>query len=163
MDMKRCWYYGIISAVLIGTLFAAGCVTSNGETVPAQNNLVSPESFPDITGVWVSENEAGYNLNTTVQPVAIGTNTWIFTSQDGHIAEGYKVFYQPDGTFANQTMVGIIEPDRRSVYILDQPGGWAKGTLEDPDTLFLVLTYTGGKDTGGNSFIMTMTFHRQKG
>jgi len=29
--------------------------------------------------------------------------------------------------------------------------------------MFLVLTYTGGKDTGGNSFIMTMTFHRLKG
>ena len=149
--------------LLVGSLFAAGCTTSNGVASPAPNVPVSSEDVPDITGVWISKNEAGYTLNTTIQPVAVGENTWIFTSQDGHIAEGYKVFYQPDGTFANQTMVGIIEPDRRSVYILDQPGGWAKGTLIDADTLFLVLTYTGGEDTGGNSFIMTMTFHRQKG
>jgi len=153
----------LIILILIGSLFAAGCITGNADAPLAPNVPVSPEAFPDITGVWISENEAGYNLNTTVQPVVIGKNTWIFTSQDGHIAEGHKVFYQPDGTFANQTMVGIIEPDRRSVYILDQPGGWAKGTLTDPDTMFLVLTYTGGKDTGGNSFIMTMTFHRLKG
>ncbi len=152
----------LIILLLVGSLFAAGCTTSNDVTPPA-NVPASPEDFPDITGVWISENEAGFNLNTTVQPVAVGENTWIFTSQDGHIAEGHKVFYQPDGTFANQTMVGIIEPDRRSVYILDQPGGWAKGTLTGPDTLFLVLTYTGKEDTGGNSFIMTMTFHRQKG
>ena len=153
----------IVIFLLVVSLFAAGCTTSNGVTAPATDVPASPAAFPDITGVWKSENEAGYNLNTTVQPVVIGKNTWIFTSQDGHIAEGHKVFYQPDGTFANQTMVGIIEPDRKSVYILDQPGGWAKGTLTDPDTLFLVLTYTGEKDTGGNSFIMTMTFHRQNG
>lgn len=151
-----------IILLLIGSLFASGCTTSNGVTSPPTGVPVSPKDFPDITGVWISENEAGYNLNTTIQSVAVGKNTWIFTSQDGHIAEGYKVFHQPDGTFANQTMVGIIEPDRRSVYILDQPGGWAKGTLVDPDTLFLVLTYTGKEDTGGNSFIMTMMFKRQK-
>jgi len=164
----------LLFAVLIVTLFVAGCTSSTPPTVPLMttqvptttaspgNALASMTEYPNITGVWISDDEAGYYLNTTIQPVAIGKNTWIFTSQHGHIAEGYKVFRQPDGTYANQTLVGIFDPDGKSVYMIDQPGGWAKGTIISPDTMFLVLTHTGGKDTGGNAFAMTMTFHRQK-
>jgi hypothetical protein len=173
--MKSFQYSGILFAFMIAGLFIAGCTGSTPSNVPVTtspvpmtvvspgNVPVSTADYPDITGTWVSDDEAGYYLNTTVQPVALGENTWIFTSQHGHIAEGYKVFNQPDGTFANQTMVGMFDPDGRSVYIIDQPGGWAKGTIVGPDTMFLVLTYAGGKDTGGNSFAMTMTFHREKG
>lgn len=164
----------LLFAVLILTLFAAGCTGSAPQRVPLTtthvptttaspgNALASMTEYPDITGVWISDEETGYYLNTTIQPVAIGTNTWIFTSQRGHISEGYKVFTQPDGSFANQTLVGIFDPDGKSVYMIDQPGGWAKGTIVGPDTLFLVLTHAGGRDTGGNAFAMTMTFHRQK-
>lgn len=164
----------LLFAILIMTLFAAGCTSSAPQTVPLMttqvttttaspgNALASVTEYTDITGVWISDGEAGYYLNTTIQPVAIGRNTWIFTSQHGHIAEGYKVFKQPDGTYANQTLVGIFDPDGKSVYMIDQPGGWAKGTMVGPDTLFLVLTHTGGKDTDGNAFAMTMMFHRQK-
>lgn len=164
----------LLFAVVIATLFVAGCTSSTPQTVPVMTTQVpatpasygnapaSMTQYPDITGVWISDDEAGYYLNTTIQPVALGTNTWIFTSQNGHVAEGYKVFRQPDGSFANQTLMGIFDPDGKSVYMIDQPGGWAKGTIVGPDTMFLVLTHPGGKDTGGNAFAMTMTFHRQK-
>ena len=164
----------LLFAVLIMTLFVAGCTGSAPPTVPLMTTQVpttaaspgtaqaSMTEYPNLTGVWVSGEEAGYYLNTTIQPVAIGKNTWIFTSQHGHIAEGYKVFQQPDGSYANQTLVGIFDPDGKSVYMIDQPGGWAKGTIVNPDTLFLALTHAGSKDTDGNAFAMTMTFHRQK-
>jgi hypothetical protein len=173
-DMKSFQRSILLFAVLMVTLFVAGCTSSTPQTVPLMttqvptttaspgNALASMTEYPNITGVWISDDEAGYYLNTTIQPVAIGKNTWIFTSQHGHIAKGYKVFKQPDGTYANQTLVGIFDPDGKSVYMIDQPGGWAKGTIVSPDTMFLVLTHTGGKDTGGNAFAMTMTFHRQK-
>ena len=164
----------LLFAVLMVTLFAAGCTGSAPHTVPLTtthvptitaspgNALASVTEYPDITGTWISDEETGYYLNTTIQPVAIGTNTWIFTSQRGHIVEGYKVFRQPDGTYANQTLVAIFDPDGQSVYMIDQPGGWAKGTIVGPNTIFLALTHAGGKDTDGNAFAMTMTFHRQK-
>lgn len=164
----------LLFAILIMTLLVAGCTSSTPQTVPLTttqvpttaaspgNALASMTQYPNITGVWISDDEAGYYLNTTIQPVAIGKNTWIFTSQHDHIAEGYKVFIQPDGTFANQTLLGIFDPDGKSVYMIDQPGGWAKGTIVGPDTMFLVLTHAGGKDTDGNAFAMTLTFHRQK-
>jgi len=172
--MKQFQFSGILFTILIITLLVSGCTSSTQENVPPMTTQVptitaspgnapaSMTGYPDITGVWKSDDEAGYYLNTTIQPVAIGENTWIFTSQHGHIVEGYKVFKQPDGTFANQTLVGIFDPDGKSVYLIDQPGGWAKGTIVGPDTLFLVLTHAGGRDTGGNAFAMTMTFHRQK-
>jgi hypothetical protein len=173
-DMKSFQRPILLFAILIVTMFVAGCTSSPPQTVPLTtiqvttttaspgNALASMTEYPNITGVWISDDEAGYYLNTTIQPVALGKNTWIFTSQHGHVAEGYKVFKQPDGSFANQTLVGIFDPDGKSVYMIDQPGGWAKGTIVGPDTMFLVLTHTGGKDTGGNAFAMTMTFHRQK-
>ena len=172
--MKSFQRFILLFAVLIMTLFVAGCTSSAPQAVPLTtthvptttaspgNALASMTEYPNITGVWISNEEAGYYLNTTIQPVALGKNTWIFTSQHGHIAEGYKVFKQPDGSFANQTLVGIFDPDGKSVYMIDQPGGWAKGTIVGPDTMFLVLTHAGGKDTGGNAFAMTMTFHRQR-
>ena len=151
--------------LLAGSVFTAGCTTGSRDNLPATATITpvpAAPAVPDITGTWISDDATGYNLNTTIREVPIGPNTWIFTSQKDRVAEGYKVFHQPDGTFANQTMAGVIEPDGKSVIILDQPGGWAKATLTDPDTLFLVLTYTGKTDTDGNSFVMTMTFHRQK-
>lgn len=101
-------------------------------------------------------------MNSTIQHVDIGENTWVFTSQHGHIVEGYKIFQQPDGTMANQTLAGMFDPDGRSIYFIDQPGGWAKGTLTNPDTIFITLTYSSGRDTMGNAMALTMTLHRQK-
>jgi hypothetical protein len=119
--------------------------------------------YPDITGTWKSTDEAGWNLNTSIQDVAVGENTWVFASQEGPVVKGFKLFRQPDGPDVNQTVVGIFDPDGKSFTIIDQPGGWAKGTLTGPDTMFVVLTYASGKDTGGNSFALTMMLHRVKG
>jgi len=164
--MRPLLYASFLFLFLAGAVFTAGCTTDSKDKLPATTAPAAPmasaQVYPDITGTWVSDDATGYNLNTTVRPVTIGTNTWIFTAQDGQVAQGYKVFHQPDGTFANQTMIGVLDPDGRSVIILDQPGGWAKGTLIGRDTMYLVLTYTGKTDTDGNSFVMTMTFNRQK-
>jgi hypothetical protein len=122
----------------------------------------SDGNYPDITGTWKSGNEAGWNLNTTIQDVTIGQNTWVFASQEGPVVKGFKLFQQPDGLDVNQTVLGIFDPEGKSLSIIDQPGGWAKGTLVDPDTMVIVLTYSSGKDTGGNSFALTMTLHRVK-
>lgn len=154
-----------IATILIVFLFCAGCTATSGShqqpsAVPA--SATSSGNYPDITGTWKSENTAGWNLNTTIQDVTIGQNTWVFSSQDGPVAKGYKLFRQPDGPDVNQTLMGIFDPDGKSLTIIDQPGGWAKGTLTGPDTLFVVLTYSSGKDTGGNSFALTMTLHRVK-
>jgi hypothetical protein len=119
--------------------------------------------YPDITGTWKSTDEAGWNLNTSIQDVVVGENTWVFATQEGPIVKGFKLFRQPDGPDVNQTLMGIFDPEGKTLTIIDQPGGWAKGTLTGPDTMVVVLTYSSGKDTGGNSFAMALTLHRVKG
>lgn len=63
---------------------------------------------------------------------------------------------------ANQTLAGMFDPDKKSIYFIDQPSGWAKGTLTDPDTIFITLTYSSGRDTMGNAMALTMTLRRQE-
>ncbi|PKG32376.1 hypothetical protein [Methanoregula sp.] len=125
--------------------------------------LPASMNYPDITGTWKSSGEAGWNLNTTIQDVTVGENTWVFASQQGPVVKGFKLFRQPYGPDVNQTVLGIFDPDGKSLTIIDQPGGWAKATFTGPDTMFVVLTYASGKDTGGNSFALTMMLHRVKG
>lgn len=155
-----------IAIILVVSLMSAGCISLSGSSaVPAVTKGVEyPASlhYPDITGTWKSADEAGWNLNTTIQDVTVGQNTWVFASQDGPVVKGYKLFRQPDGPDVQQTLIGIFDPDGKSLTIIDQPGGWAKGTLTGPDTMSVVLTYSSGKDTGGNSFALTMTLHREK-
>jgi hypothetical protein len=154
-----------IASLLIALLFCAGCSTTSG-TLPATSATHTPSSdgkYPDITGTWKSADEAGWNLNTTIQDVAVGENTWVFASQEGPVVKGFKLFRQPDGPDVNQTLIGIFDPEGKSLTIIDQPGGSAKGTLTGPDTMSVVLTYSSGKDTGGNSFALVMTLHRVKG
>jgi len=163
----------LLLAVLVAWLSGAGCLTGSLQEnlTPSvspvlagnTNTTASPMEYPDITGTWKADDGEGYYLNTTIQRVGIGVNTWVFTSQHGHIVEGYKMFPQPDGTMANQTLAGMFDPDGRSIYFIDQPGGWAKGTITDPDKIFITLTYSSGKDTMGNTMALTMTLHRQKG
>jgi len=165
----------LLLAVVVVALLGAGCMTGNPQetmsfsspdaTHPADTGNVpaSPMEYQDITGIWKADDGDGYYLNSTIIHVDIGENTWVFTSQHGHIVEGYKVFPQPDGTMAHQTLAGMFDPDEKSIYFIDQPGGWAKGTLTDPDTIFITLTYSSGKDTRGNTMALTMTLHRQRG
>ncbi|MDD5142054.1 hypothetical protein [Methanoregula sp.] len=154
-----------IASLLITFLFCAGCTTTpvSPPNSPAEITPSPDVKYPDITGTWKSENEAGWNLNTTIQDVAVGENTWVFASQEGPVVKGFKLFRQPYGPDVNQTVLGIVDPDGKSLTIIDQPGGWAKGTLIDPDTMSIVLTYSSGKDTGGNSFALIMMLHRVKG
>lgn len=159
--------YLSFALILFVVLLCAGCTANTGVT-PAATATPAPVSptgpvYPDLTGTWTSSDEAGWNLNSTIQPVAIGQNTWVFSSQDRYLLRGFKLFRQPTGESANQTVVGIIDPDGKSVTIIDQPGGSAKATLTGPDTLFVALTYANGRDTGGNSFAMAMTLHRVPG
>jgi hypothetical protein len=153
-----------IAILLMIVLLSAGCTDVSGTraTAAATNgqSAVTSAHYPDITGTWKSADEAGWNLNTTIQNVTIGQNTWVFTSKDGHVVKGFKLFRQPDGSDVNQTLIGIFDPEGETLTIIDQPGGWAKATLTGPDTMVVVLTYSGGKDTGGNSFALTMTLHR---
>jgi len=156
-----------VAAILILFLFCAGCTATPG-SLPVPSATHTPSSlsagnYPDITGTWKSTDEAGWNLNTTIQDVAIGQNTWVFASQEGPVAKGFKLFRQPDGPDVNQTLMGIFDPEGKTLTIIDQPGGWVKGTLTGPDTMAVVLTYSGGEDTGGNSFALAMTLHRIKG
>jgi len=153
-----------VASLLIALLFSAGCTTTPASPPASPASLISSSDgkYPDIIGTWKSSNEAGWNLNTTIQDVSVGENTWVFSSQEGPVVKGFKLFRQPYGPDVNQTVLGIFDPDGKSLTIIDQPGGWAKGTLIDPDTMSIVLTYSNGKDTGGNSFAMTMTLHRVK-
>ena len=163
----------LLLAVLAAWLSGAGCLTGSLQenltqsVSPVQaghaNTTALPAEYPDITGTWKADDGEGYYLNTTIQRVGIGVNTWVFTSQHGHIVEGYKIFSQPDGSMAHQTLAGMFDPDKKSIYFIDQPGGWAKGTLTDPDTIFITLTYSSGRDTMGNTMALTMTLHRQGG
>lgn len=156
----------ICLAILMTVLLCTGCTGASGTraaVAPTPGQPVASGQYPDITGTWKSSDEAGYYLNSTIQDVAIGQNTWVFTSQEGSVAKGYKLFRQPDGPDVKQTLAGIFDPDGKSLTIIDQPGGWAKGTLTGPDTMIVVLTYSSGRDTGGNSFAMTMTLHRVNG
>ena len=156
-----------ITTILVVSLLSAGCTSVPGTTdMPkVTKGGESPTSvpYPDITGTWKSSGEAGWNLNTTIQDVTVGQNTWVFASQEGPVVKGFKLFRQPDGPDVNQTLIGIFDPEGKSLTIIDQPGGSAKGTLTGPDTMFVVLTYSSGKDTGGNSFALVMTLHRVKG
>jgi len=163
--MKKSISSVCVASLLIALLFCAGCTTTPASppASPATHTLSSAASYPDITGTWKSTDEAGWNLNTTIQDVTIGQNTWVFSSQEGAVVKGFKLFRQPYGPDVNQTVLGIVDPEGKSLTIIDQPGGWAKGTLIDPDTMSIVLTYSSGKDTGGNSFALTMMLHRVKG
>lgn len=156
-----------IALILMIVLISAGCTDASGTRAAAAattgQSAVTPAHYPDITGTWKSTDEAGWNLNTTIQDVTVGENTWVFASQEGPVVKGFKLFRQPYGPDVNQTVVGIFDPEGKTLTIIDQPGGWAQGTLTDPDTMFVVLTYSSGKDTGGNSFALAMTLHREKG
>lgn len=163
----------LLLAVLAAWLSGAGCLTSSLQENPTTsvspvqsghtNTTAFPAEYPDITGIWKADDGDGYYLNTTIQRVGIGVNTWVFTSQHGHIVEGYKSFPQPDGTTAHQSLAGMFDPDGKSIYFIDQPGGWAKGTIIDPNTIFITLTYSSGRDTMGNTMALTMTLRRQGG
>jgi len=161
--MRKGIFSVFMASILIVLLFCAACTTTSG-TPPASPATYTPSGgYPDITGTWRSSGEAGWNLNTSIQDVAVGENVWVFATQEGSVVKGFKLFRQPDGPDVNQTVLGIFDPDGKSLTIIDQPGGWAKGTLTGPDTMFVVLTYASGKDTGGNSFALTMMLHRVKG
>lgn len=165
--MKFLRIFICLAVLLMIVLLSSGCTDTSGTRTAAAvttgQSAGASVQYPDITGTWKSDNEAGFYLNSTIQDVAIGQNTWVFVSQDGPVAKGYKLFRQPDGPDAKQTLMGIYDPDGKSLTIIDQPGGWAKGTLTGPDTMSVVLIYSNGKDTGGNSFALVMTLHRVNG
>ncbi len=113
--------------------------------------------YPEMIGTWRADDGAVYFLNETVEKVPAGENTWVVTAQDGRVINGFKVFSLPDGTVKNQTFVGIFDPNKETISFIDQPGGWATGSLADPDTLFIAWTNPGG-DTA--TVAGALTLHR---
>jgi len=164
----------VLLTILVAGICIAGCTTStqqNAPSVPASatpvtagpgNIPLSPADYPNMSGTWKSDDGSLYFLNTTVQNVPAGQNTWVFNSQNGKGFSGYKTFSW-GGSTQNQTIVGIFDPDGKTIYFIDQPGGWAKGSLVDPDTLSVTLMNPGGySNTTGYKMVLTMTLHRQK-
>lgn len=115
--------------------------------------------YPAMNGTWKSDDGSLYLLNDTIEKLVAGENTWVIDEQDKGVINGYKTFFKPDGTMDNQTFVGIFDPDGKTISFIDQPGGWAKGTLTDTDTLFIAML-SPGKDS--DPMAITLTLHRQK-
>ena len=162
----------VLLAILATGIFFAGCTTGSPQTtpqlsapatpVPAITGSVpiAPADYPKMVGIWKSNDGSVYLLNDAVRMVPAGENTWVFTSQNDHGVTGFKTFSMPGGAKVNETLVGIFDPDGKTLTFIDQPGGLAKGSLIDSDTLFVALTNPGNKTTG--AMAISLTLHRQK-
>ena len=115
--------------------------------------------YPAMNGTWKSTDGSLYLLNDVIEKLTASENTWVIDAQNDHIVSGHKTFSMPDGLKANQTLVGIFNPDKKTLSFIDQPGGWAEGTLTDADTLFIAMMNPGTVNT---TLALTMTLHRQK-
>jgi hypothetical protein len=113
--------------------------------------------YPEMIGTWRADDGAIYFLNDTIEKIPASKNTWVITAQDDRAISGFKVFSLPDGTVENQTLVGIFNPDGETISFIDQPGGWATGSLADPDTLFIAWTNPG---TDAATVAGFLTLHR---
>jgi hypothetical protein len=164
----------MLLSILLAGICIAGCTTSTQQNVPAAPSSVtpvpatpgniplSPADYPDMRGTWISDDGSLYFLNATVQNLPAGQNTWVFNSQNGKGISGYKSFPW-GGSTQNQTIAGIFDPDGKTIYFIDQPGGWATGSLLDPDTLSVTLMNPGGySNNTGYKMVLSMTLHRQK-
>ncbi len=126
--------------------------------LPAAANPTVRADYPAMVGVWRAGDGVVYFLSDTVDKVPAGENRWVVTAQDDRVISGFKVFSLPDGTVENQTFVGIFDPDKETVSFIDQPGGWATGSLIGSDTLFIAWTNPGG-DTA--TMAGALTLHRE--
>jgi hypothetical protein len=112
-------------------------------------------NYPAMVGVWRADNGAMYFLNDTIDEMSAGENMWVVNAQSDRVISGFKVFSLPDGTVENQTFVGIFNPDRETISFIDQPGGWATGSLAGQDTLFIAWTNP-GDDTVTMAGVLTL-------
>ncbi|WP_292520237.1 cache domain-containing protein [Methanoculleus sp.] len=125
--------------------------------LPAAANPTVRADYPTMVGVWRADDGAVYSLNDTIEEMPAGENTWVVNAQNDRVISGFKVFSLPDGTVENQTFVGIFNPDKETISFIDQPGGWATGSLADQDTLFIAWTNPGGDAA---TMAGTLTLHR---
>ncbi|WP_317063685.1 cache domain-containing protein [Methanoculleus caldifontis] len=125
--------------------------------LPAAANPAVRADYPAMIGVWRADDGAVYFLNDTIDRVPAGENTWVVTAQSDRVISGFKTFSLPDGTMENQTFVGIFNPDKETLSFIDGPGGWATGSLADPDTLFIAWTNPGGATA---TMAGALTLHR---
>jgi len=135
----------------------SGIYTGSAD-LPAAANPTVRADYPAMVGVWRADDGAVYFLNDTIDEMPAGENRWVVTAQDDRVISGFKVFSLPDGTVENQTFVGIFNPDKEIISFIDQPGGWATGSLTDPDTLFIAWTNP-GDNTASMAGILTL--HRE--
>ncbi|KAF5087198.1 Single Cache domain 2 [anaerobic digester metagenome] len=134
----------------------SGIYTGSVDLPEAANPTVRAD-YPGMVGVWRADDGVVYFLNDTIDEVLAGENRWVVTAQDDRVISGFKVFSLPDGTVENQTFVGIFDPNKETISFIDQPGGWATGTLADQDTLYIAWTNPGG-DTA--TVAGALTLHR---
>ena len=161
----------VLLAILMAGLCISGCTTSTPQAVPPAtapaipvaaapvNSPVAP--IPDMKGTWKSDDGTVYLLNDGIRTMAAGENTWVVTLQNGRVISGYKIFSM-SGTMANQTFAGIFDPDGKTISFIDQPGGWAKGSLTDADTIYIGMMNPGDKTKTSAAMAIAMTLHRQK-
>ena len=159
----------VLFSLCMAGLLIAGCTTQTTttpveKTVPAVVTTGAVSSAPaSLTGTWKANDGQMYVLtaNNSVQQVTVNENTWVIKTQKGPVISGYKTFISSDGSLTNETLLGVIDPDGKTVYFIDQPGGWAKGTLTDPNTMFIALVNPGsGMSDPEGSIALTMTLHR---
>lgn len=85
--------------------------------------------------------------------------TWGVYSQNDRVISGFKAFSLPDGTVESQTFVGIFDPDGVRLSFIDQPGGWATGSLIGSETPVIAWTNPGDNTA---SMAGTLTLRREK-
>lgn len=118
--------------------------------------------YPDMVGTWIDENGTVYLVGNEIQSNPAGINTWVITMQSDKVVSGYKTYLKDGNKTANETFVGIFDPDGKTMNIIDQPGGLTKGTLLDPDSLVVTLMDPGNNSAGTRvSMAVTLTLHRQ--
>ncbi len=169
--MRSSYLIFVLLLILVAGLCTAGCTTSTPQAVPPATTPAIPVAAapgnnpmvpaPDMKGTWISDDGTVYLLADGIQTMGAGKNTWVVTSQDGRVISGYKTFLQ-GGIPANQTFAGIFDPDGKTLSFIDQPGGWAKGTLTDADTLYIGMMNPGDKAKTSAAMAIAMTLHRQK-
>jgi len=124
---------------------------------------ISSADYPDMIGTWFSDDGLVYFLDDTIEEASNFEDIWVFDMQKDHVISGLKTFFMPGGTTVNETLVGIFDPDGKTISFIDQSGGWAKGTFIDSDTLFIALLTPGDNSMKADTTMaLTMTLHRQE-
>jgi hypothetical protein len=168
--MRSLYVISILLALLVAGAGISGCTDTSSPAAGSPASPVSvspgqgtpaPAGYPDLKGTWKSDDGRVYLLDDGVQTMAAGDNVWVITSQEGTAISGYKV-YASGGTRQKETLVGIFDPEGKTLSFIDQSGGLAKGTLTGQDTLVIALMNPGDKSSTTTTVAVTMTLHRQK-